>query len=107
MAMTVLSASQASSRSNTSASVSPSSALVASSRISTAGFLTIARASAIRCFSPPESCLPASQPRDHGVEAGHVGGPRHVGGRGVPRAVANVFAQRSAEEERLLLDDAD
>mmetsp|Transcript_34059 Transcript_34059/g.79126 ORF Transcript_34059/g.79126 Transcript_34059/m.79126 type:complete len:114 (-) Transcript_34059:862-1203(-) len=36
----------------------PSSALVASSKKSTDGFLISARAMAIRCFCPPENCEP-------------------------------------------------
>jgi len=41
-------------------SLSVSSALVASSSSSTAGFLIIARAIAMRCFCPPDSCPPFS-----------------------------------------------
>jgi hypothetical protein len=40
-----------------------SSALVASSRISTGGFLRSVRAIATRCFSPPESFSPRSPTR--------------------------------------------
>ena len=42
------------------ASDSLSRADVASSRSSTSGFFTNARAIAIRCFCPPESCVPCS-----------------------------------------------
>mmetsp|Transcript_78977 Transcript_78977/g.249623 ORF Transcript_78977/g.249623 Transcript_78977/m.249623 type:complete len:89 (+) Transcript_78977:209-475(+) len=44
----------------TKASLSASSALVASSRSSTRGRRTSARAIEIRCFCPPESCTPRS-----------------------------------------------
>mmetsp|Transcript_84432 Transcript_84432/g.123513 ORF Transcript_84432/g.123513 Transcript_84432/m.123513 type:complete len:98 (-) Transcript_84432:37-330(-) len=41
-------------------SLSVSSALVASSSNSTDGFLIMARAIAMRCFCPPDSCPPFS-----------------------------------------------
>mmetsp|Transcript_78978 Transcript_78978/g.249630 ORF Transcript_78978/g.249630 Transcript_78978/m.249630 type:complete len:89 (+) Transcript_78978:209-475(+) len=44
----------------TKASLSASSALVASSRSSTAGSRTMARAMATRCFWPPLICAPRS-----------------------------------------------
>lgn len=42
----------------TNVSDSASSALVASSRMRMSGFLMRARAMAMRCFCPPESCVP-------------------------------------------------
>mmetsp|Transcript_61156 Transcript_61156/g.111868 ORF Transcript_61156/g.111868 Transcript_61156/m.111868 type:complete len:105 (-) Transcript_61156:509-823(-) len=44
------------------ASLSPSSALVASSKTSMRGFMSMARAIAIRCLWPPDICAPPRSP---------------------------------------------
>ena len=96
-------------------SVTLSSALVASSRMSSGGSLRKARAMEMRCFCPPESLTPplahlgvVAVRERHGevVDVGALG--RLDDGRlaRVGVAVGDVFADAAAVEEHVLRDDA-
>ncbi len=98
------------------ASVSVSSAEVASSRIRIGGFFRKMRAIASRCFWPPDSLTPrsptmvsspAGQVGDHRVEPRPARGLDDLGLARIEPAIGDVLADGAGEEEDILLDDAD
>ncbi len=87
---------------------------VASSRITMGAFLSIMRAMAMRCFSPPERRLPASPAGvspcgSFSMNSSHCAAPPRPDllVRRARIAEADVFKQRTVEEEIILRNKAD
>ena len=97
-------------------SVAVSSAEVASSRMRIGGSFRKMRAMDSRCFWPPDSLTPRSpttvsspsrQGGQHVAKPGAAGRVLDLRRRGFEPAVGDVVADRAAEQEHVLLHDAD